>query len=751
MSARMSRPSGSARLGAGADLIGESLACQRVRQLIERMAPTDRPLLIRGPTGAGKEVVARRVHRLGIQPEAPFVDVNCAAIPENLVESELFGHARGAFTGASNYRAGFFQQVGPGTLFLDEIGELPLALQPKLLRVLETREFRPVGSTDALPFHGRIVAATHRDLAQMVRDGQFREDLYYRLAVFVVELPGLDQRKEDIPALVRHFAGQQSRALSFTPEAMQRLYRQDWPGNVRQLRNLIDQLSVLAEDSRIDLVTLAHFLPGQPEHTDLGDELADAVLKLPGGDKLELVQDWLTDRALARCNGNKSAAAQLLGVSRKTVERRLKAREAQALELDAQLARGRQAVETGEFRSAIPLLRRASELAQDPLNRFEALRLLGISLRSVNGWLCPQAQACYQAAFEAGRDHADPQALSTLQFGLWASQLMTLSLGQARATAQDMLQRAQHLPMARMEAHVAMANTLFWLGDGEETLACLARGDLLGGARPGGADMQGFDLSTLALTLEGLAAFQCGRFAQARTAMDILHQRASAQHHTAFNRVMALQGAGWLAALFEATNQLAELGQALHTLAHSQELDFYQGIGRILAGCARAAQGDSEGGETDIRLGYEQHIQRDGGVLFHSFQAWQRGDILLRAGQARQCLNLIGQAIDLALEHQERAYLGELLVVRARALWALGEPDVAEQELRGVISTAMALGSTPARLAAAHQLALLLRERGQFTLAQEALARALRGVEADGGAPVLARVQALQQALLAEY
>lgn len=208
MSARMSRPSGSARLGAGADLIGESLACQRVRQLIERMAPTDRPLLIRGPTGAGKEVVARRVHRLGIQPEAPFVDVNCAAIPENLVESELFGHARGAFTGASNYRAGFFQQVGPGTLFLDEIGELPLALQPKLLRVLETREFRPVGSTDALPFHGRIVAATHRDLAQMVRDGQFREDLYYRLAVFVVELPGLDQRKEDIPALVRHFAGQ---------------------------------------------------------------------------------------------------------------------------------------------------------------------------------------------------------------------------------------------------------------------------------------------------------------------------------------------------------------------------------------------------------------------------------------------------------------------------------------------------------------------------------------------------------------
>ena len=152
---------------------------------------------------------------------------------------------------------------------------------------------------------------------------------------------------------------------------------------------------------------------------------------------------------------------------------------------------------------------------------------------------------------------------------------MTLSLGQARATAQDMLQRAQHLPMARMEAHVAMANTLFWLGTAKKPwLASPA--EISWAGTPGGADMQGFDLSTLALTLEGLAAFQCGRFAQARTAMDILHQRASAQHHTAFNRVMALQGAGWLAALFEATNQLAELGQALHTLAHSQELDFYQ-------------------------------------------------------------------------------------------------------------------------------------------------------------------------------
>ena len=737
---------------AAADLmIGESLACQRVRQLLDRIAPTDRPLLICGPTGAGKEVLARRAHRLSGRAHAPFLDVNCSAIPENLVESECFGHARGAFTGAASPRAGFFQQVGQGTLFLDEIGELPLSLQPKLLRVLETRQFRPVGGVDTLPFHGRIIAATHRDLAQMVREGAFREDLYYRLAVFVVEMPGLDQRKEDIPALVRHFAGQQGRALSFTSEAMQRLYRQDWPGNVRQLRNLIEQLAVLAEDSRIDLAALERFLPGEPERAELRDELADTLLNLPGGDKLERVQDWLTDRALARCSGNKSAAAQLLGVSRKTVERRLKARENQAQELDALLARGRQAVEAGVFAEAIAPLRRASELAHDPARRFEAFRLLSVSLRCVNGGLCPDAQICLQAAFDAGRDSADPHALATLQFGLWSARLTALALVQARAAAQDMLQHSQGSANAADEAHVAMANTLFWLGDGEETLACLGRGGLQGGARHSGrAEAQGFDLSCLALSLEGAAAFQLGRFAQARQAMDALQQRAMAQHHP-FSRAMALHGAAWLAALFEEHDALADWAASLETLSQTHGFVFQHGAARLLQGCALAAQGRHADAEQAMAEGFQQEMQRHGGLLFHAFQAWKRGENLLAAGQAQSCLTLISAAIDLALERQERAYLGELLITRARALWALGEPEVAEQELRSAISTAMALGSTPARLGAAQQLALLLRQRGQFTLAQEALARALRGVENADSAPVQQRALMLHDALLEEY
>jgi len=177
------------------------------------VAPTNRAVLICGPTGAGKEVIARLIHRLSSNPDTPFIDINCGSIPEHLIEAEFFGHTKGAFTGAVANRVGYFELAGAGTLFLDEIGELPLSLQPKLLRVLEMRTFRPVGSTEVRHFRGRIVAATHRDLQALVAGNTFREDLYYRLANFVLDIPGLDQRKEDIPALVSHFVSLQARQI----------------------------------------------------------------------------------------------------------------------------------------------------------------------------------------------------------------------------------------------------------------------------------------------------------------------------------------------------------------------------------------------------------------------------------------------------------------------------------------------------------------------------------------------------------
>ncbi|WP_238996087.1 sigma 54-interacting transcriptional regulator [Azotobacter chroococcum] len=348
----------SASFGTPTEIVGESTRFRNLLSLVERIAPTSHTLLICGPTGSGKEVVARRVHAQGLHPGQPFVDVNCGAIPENLIESELFGHARGAFTGATGQRPGYFQQVGRGTLFLDEIGELPLALQTRLLRVLETRSFRPIGAGESLRFEGRVVAATHRDLQAMVREGRFREDLYHRLTVFVLEVPGLDQRREDIPALVTHFAARQPRPLSFSEVALERLRQAPWPGHVRQLRNLIDRLGVLALSERIGLAELEPFLAPAQNASAEQDDLADALLALEGDNKLQAAENLLIDRALQRSGGNKSAAAQLLGVSRKVVERRLKSRESRGQDAELLLEEGRRRVEAAEFREAIPPLRR---------------------------------------------------------------------------------------------------------------------------------------------------------------------------------------------------------------------------------------------------------------------------------------------------------------------------------------------------------------------------------------------------------
>ena len=190
---------------------------------------------------------------------------------------------------------------------MDEVGELPLSLQPKLLRVLETRRFRPIGSPDSFSFEGRIVAATHRDLQAMVKEGTFREDLFYRLAVFIVELPSLDQRREDIPELIAHFAAQQARPLRFSPEALRQLCQQSWPGNIRQLRNMIDQLGVLVDDPYIDLETLNHYFQPIVSRPATHEELADALLALPATDKLAAAEMLLIERALQKCEGNKES------------------------------------------------------------------------------------------------------------------------------------------------------------------------------------------------------------------------------------------------------------------------------------------------------------------------------------------------------------------------------------------------------------------------------------------------------------
>ena len=301
------------------ELVGESEPMTRVHELVARVGPTDATVLITGETGTGKELVARGLHRASPRANAAFLAVNCAGFTETLLESELFGHERGAFTGADRARQGVFEAAHRGTLFLDEAGDMPPSLQAKLLRVLVDGRITHVGATASRTVDVRIVAATHRDLLQAVRDGAFREDLYYRLAVVPISLPPLRDRREDIPFLIAHLLEAVTRDLrlparSITPEAVVALQAYDFPGNVRELRNLLERAAILARGSRIDVRDLPPLAPS------VAASEADGGLRA----QLEHLERTLVARALADAGGVQAEAARRLGLSRSHLAYRLR-------------------------------------------------------------------------------------------------------------------------------------------------------------------------------------------------------------------------------------------------------------------------------------------------------------------------------------------------------------------------------------------------------------------------------------------
>jgi two-component system nitrogen regulation response regulator NtrX len=232
----------------GADMVGESVPMQHVREMIGKVAPTEARVLITGPNGSGKELVARNLHQLSARSAMPFVEVNCAAIPSELIESELFGHEKGSFTSAIKQHKGKFEQADGGTLFLDEIGDMSLAAQAKVLRVLQEKKLSRVGSDKDIEVDVRVVAATNKDLQAEIAKGNFREDLYHRLSVIVIQVPSLDDRCDDIPLLIEHFLGKYTdgtKPRSFSPEAVELLKKKHWPGNIRELDNVVDRLLIL--------------------------------------------------------------------------------------------------------------------------------------------------------------------------------------------------------------------------------------------------------------------------------------------------------------------------------------------------------------------------------------------------------------------------------------------------------------------------------------------------------------------------
>jgi DNA-binding NtrC family response regulator len=310
-------------------LIGESPALRAVIELVERVAGSNSTVLITGESGTGKEVVARLLHGSSPRVGAPFVAVNCGAIPDTLIESELFGHVKGAFTGANESRPGKFVHADGGTLFLDEIGELPLGLQVKLLRALQEREITPVGDSRARTVDVRIIAATNRDIEAMVREGRFRPDLFYRLDVLPIRLPALRERPEDIPLLARHFLEsvnrRMGREVSIGEDVLTVMKLYGWPGNVREMENLFERLVVLNRSGTVQLDDLPARLrsgTATAEVTAAANELARGAIDLPA--TLAAIETSLIEQALRQANGNKTRAAEMLGLSRTTLLDKLK-------------------------------------------------------------------------------------------------------------------------------------------------------------------------------------------------------------------------------------------------------------------------------------------------------------------------------------------------------------------------------------------------------------------------------------------
>ncbi|MEQ1505155.1 MAG: sigma 54-interacting transcriptional regulator [Myxococcota bacterium] len=329
------------------NIVGQSVAIRETFSVIERVARTELTVLVTGETGSGKELVSRAIHQRSPRRGGPFVVFDCGAVARNLIESELFGHERGAFTGAVTSRAGVFENANGGTIFLDELGELPLELQPALLRVLEQREVRRVGDRKVRPVDVRVVAATNRDLQALVKDGKFREDLYYRLAVVEISLPPVRERIEDLPMLIEHLL----RSATFdhsvrgvTPDVLQLLSSYHWPGNVRELRNTLLRAIPFCEGDLIDMQALPEALRvGPSEALRSGAPQAAAAVPRPGAglaglplpdgelslkeakDRLiEAFERRYLEDLIERCEGNLSKAARDAGVDRKTIARMLK-------------------------------------------------------------------------------------------------------------------------------------------------------------------------------------------------------------------------------------------------------------------------------------------------------------------------------------------------------------------------------------------------------------------------------------------
>jgi len=303
------------------EIIGESLAMRGLLSLIKKVAPSDATVLVLGESGTGKELVATSIHENSLRKSKPFIKLNCAAIPAELLESELFGHEKGAFTGATKFKPGKFDMADEGTLFLDEIGDMPLKLQSKILRVIQEKEFYRVGGSSTVKVDVRFIASTNQNLEKMVQEGAFREDLYYRLNVFTLHLPPLRERKEDIPLLVDRFLQDLPKKVEISSIALQMIMAYSWPGNIRELRNVIESAAVIAEDGFIEPAQLPGSITGA---FNTNSKEVPLPVNLSLDDRINEIEKSMIIEALRKTGGVQVRATELLGINQRSLWHRIK-------------------------------------------------------------------------------------------------------------------------------------------------------------------------------------------------------------------------------------------------------------------------------------------------------------------------------------------------------------------------------------------------------------------------------------------
>lgn len=682
----------------------QSPVMRKMLQMAERIAKTRRPLLINGPTGSGKEVLAREIHRQSDNAVSPFIAVNCAAIPESLFESELFGHERGAFTGATQSRDGYMSAVGDGTLLLDEIGDLPLDLQTKLLRVLETNTFTPVGATAPRRFRGRILSATHKDMEKMVGSALFREDLFHRLSVFVLTIPCLKERREDIPLLVKAFSMRQPRQLRFTDDAMKSLSNASWPGNIRQLRNTIDRIAVLSDEDPVTRQTVLKYADVQPtEASDVIACIVQNLLSLDIENLLVSVEYSLIDEALRKHSGNKSKAAKMLGVHRKTVERRIITNELHWNDINKNYVHAKRCMLNGRHRDASIVFKSILHtLTKVPFSpavedlKLETLVSLSVCLRTLNGWKNPELSEIYRTALPIARRLDRPASLATIFFGLWASDIVDLELDTALGFAEEYLAQGKKLNSAEIisSAHIAIANCLLWQGNASRCREVL--NDFQNSYRNclENQKLQGLDLYVYNLMFHSVVSFQMGNISSTLKARDELEALAATEKHS-FTAAIALGTCAWISFLTSEWKACRRFADAAVTLSEQNAFCFYHGFGLLFQGYIIARDGDISEGVRIIQTGRRKMFPC-GGDLFNTVIGQMLGEIFLDTPRQTEGLRHVETSIARGRQRGELLYLSELLTLRARYHRAVGENALAEEDIHEAISIARKLQSRPA-------------------------------------------------------